>query len=187
MFDYVFVLVSIIIGLAVTHLLQGVVTMTQTARGKPLYWVHLLWVANLLFNLVFWWWFEFGLRLVAQWTFQLYAFVLIYAVLMYVICALLIPRDVGAYADWRDWFISRRAWFFTALTLVGPVDLADTLLKGQRHVSDLGWGYFLPSIVLTGTTFLAIFIGDRRYQAAVAVIYMAMMLWLAFGLFGTLA
>ena len=48
-----------------------------------MYWVHLAWVAAAFLNAIFWWWWQF--RLSEQvWTFQLYVFVLLYAVLIYV-------------------------------------------------------------------------------------------------------
>lgn len=186
MFEYVFVLVSIIVGLAVTHLLQGAVRVTRQTHGKPLYWVHLLWIANLLLNLVVWWWFEFQLREVRVWTFQLYLFVLAYAVLLYVICRLLVPEDIDGYESWKSWFLERRTGFFVGLTLVGPVDLADTLVKGQQHLVDLGWGYLGPSVLLNATSVIAIFVRDPRYHAYVAIQYMALLLWICFGLFGTM-
>ena len=40
-FNYVMVLASVIVGLAVTHLLQGVAKMIQHPDRKQLYWVHL--------------------------------------------------------------------------------------------------------------------------------------------------
>ena len=41
----------------------------------------------------FWWW-EFSYREITTWTLRLYFFVLGYALLIYLICALLFPRDI---------------------------------------------------------------------------------------------
>jgi predicted phage tail protein len=40
-FEYVAVLTSIIIGLGIAHLLQGVARMIQRQDTEPVYWVHL--------------------------------------------------------------------------------------------------------------------------------------------------
>ena len=44
MFDYVMILASIVIGLALTHLMQGIVTLV-TSKVR-VWWVHLVWVAS---------------------------------------------------------------------------------------------------------------------------------------------
>ncbi len=97
MFEYVSVLTSVIVGLGVAHLLQGVARLVQHPGRTRIYWVHLLWVLFMFFAAIFWWWFEFGLVSVETWTFRLYLFVLSYAVLLYLMCALLFPSDLKGY------------------------------------------------------------------------------------------
>src|SRR5690242_2312498 len=105
------ILAAIVIGLAMTHLMQGVARIVENPRRVHVWWVHLLWVAHMGLLSVFWWWFEFQLRLIAVWTFQLYAFVLGYAFLIYLISALLFPSDLGEQRDYKKYFLSRRRWF----------------------------------------------------------------------------
>ena len=126
MFNYVMVLASVIIGLGITHLLQGVGGIVQHPRREKTYWVHLLWVAAIFLRAIFWWWFEFRLSKTAEWTFTLYVFVLAYAVLIYLWCALLFPRDLAGYDGFKDYFYSRRGWFFGLLVVGQVVDVADT-------------------------------------------------------------
>ena len=83
MFEYVSVLTSVIVGLGVAHLLQGVARLVQHPGRTRIYWVHLLWVFFMFFTAIFWWWYEFGLASVDTWTLQLYLFVLSYAVLLW--------------------------------------------------------------------------------------------------------
>jgi hypothetical protein len=141
MFEYVMVLASVIIGLGVTQLLQGVATIIQHPERKRAYWVHLIWVAFIFFNTVFWWWWQFGYGGVETWTFQLYLFVMLYAVVMYINCAMLIPADMDGYADYKAFYYSRRRWIFGALILFLLMDLIDTSLKGGAHFASLGLEY----------------------------------------------
>ena len=124
MFEYVAVLTSIIIGLSIAHLLQGVARLIQHPGRAKIYWVHLLWVFNMFFTAVYWWWFEFQFSVVETWTLQLYLFVIFYAVMTYVLCALLFPSDLGDYTGFEDYFLSRRRWFFGCMAASGLVDLA---------------------------------------------------------------
>jgi hypothetical protein len=45
-FEYLSVFLSILLGLAVTHLVVGTVSIIQQRASTKVYWVHLLWVAN---------------------------------------------------------------------------------------------------------------------------------------------
>ncbi len=48
-FEYVAVLISIIVGLALTQILRGVGRMVTTKDGPRPYWVHLVWTFYLFF------------------------------------------------------------------------------------------------------------------------------------------
>jgi len=103
----------------------------QHPKRAPLYWVHLCWVLYMFLTAVFWWWWEFRFHSVEVWTLQLYLFVLGYAFLIYLVCALLFPADLEGYEDYRSYFYSRRAWFFGLQAAGLAVDLGDTLAKAQ--------------------------------------------------------
>ena len=169
MFNYVMVLASVIIGLGITHLLQGVGGIVQHPHREKVYWVHLAWVAIIFLRAIFWWWFEFRLSKTPEWTFTLFLFVLGYAVLIYIWCALLFPRDLAGYDGFKDYFYSRRGWFF-GLVLAGQgVDVADTLLKGLDHFRSLGVSYVIAIVSISVLLLIAIRTRNERYHAAFAV------------------
>ena len=127
-FEYTAVLTSIIIGLGIAHLLRGVAGLIQHPEQARVYWVHLFWVGYLFFTLVFWWWWEFRLGELQAWTFQIYLFVVLYALTLFLASALLFPLSMEGYAGFRDYFYSRRRWFFGLLALTYVVDVGDTLI-----------------------------------------------------------
>jgi hypothetical protein len=169
MFNYVMVLASVIIGLGVTHLLQGIVGIVQHPGREKVYWVHLMWVAATFLRAIFWWWFQFPLSRTGQWTFTLYAFVLGYAFLIYLWSALLFPRDLAGYEGYRDYYYSRRGWFF-GVGLAGlAVDVVDTALKGLAHFQSLG--LFYPAAMATFAILFLIAMRTRSelYHGALAI------------------
>lgn len=169
MFNYVMVFASVIVGLGVTHLLQGVVGIVQHPGREKLYWVHLVWVGATFLRTVFWWWFEFRLSETAQWTFTLYCFVLAYAFLIYLWCALLFPRDLAGYDGYREYFYSRKGWFF-AVGLAGvAIDVMDTMLKGVAHFQSLGIIYPVAMSTLAVLLLIAILTRNERYHGALAI------------------
>lgn len=173
MFNYVMVLASVIIGLGIAHLLQGVGGIVQHPGREKIYWVHLLWVAAIFLRAIFWWWFEFDLSTTAEWTFALYLYVLGYAVMIYLSCALLFPRDLAGYDGFKDYFYSRRGWFFGLLLAGQAVDVADTLLKGTAHFRSLGPAYPIVIGSFSVLFLIAMLTRNARYHGALAIFAIA--------------
>ena len=169
MFNYVMVLASVIVGLGVTHLLQGIVGIIQHPGRERVYWIHLTWVGATFLRATFWWWFEFRLSETAQWTFTLYCFVLGYAFLIYVWCALLFPRDLAGYDGYRDYFYSRKAWFFAVGIAGVAIDVMDSLLKGVAHFRSLGMVYPVAMSTLALLFLVAILTRNERYHGSLAI------------------
>lgn len=185
-FNYVMVLASVIIGLAVTHLLQGVAKLIQHPERGKLYWIHLLWVALMFLNALFLWWWEYQLSNLNHWTFELYVFVLSFAVVLYLICAVLVPNELGDYASYRAYYYSRRRWLFGLLLLFSLMDFADSAIKGPAHLASLGWLYL--AVVATRSSLLlgAIKTRNAKYHAFVVLLFIAQLFVLALRSFHTM-
>lgn len=185
-FSYVMVLASVIVGLAVAQLLQGVARMVQEGERAKLYWVHLLWIVLMFHNSLFWWWWEFTLWQMSTWTFELYLFVLYFAVLLYVICAMLVPATLGHYHDYRAYYYSRRRWLFGLLVVFSLFDLVDSAVKGPAHFAALGWPYYVSVALRTALLLGAMKIRSEKYHATIVILFIANMALLAFLNFHTM-
>lgn len=170
MFDYAMTLASIVIGLAVTHLMQGIVGLI-TSKVK-VWWVHLVWVAFMLVSAVGWWWWEFSLHELATWTFQVYLFVLLYAFAIYVASALLFPRDFQGHTSFEDYFIAHRGWFFGLQIALSLIDMVDSLLKGPAHLKLLGPEYWISTSAFIMLAIAGIVTQRRSVQAIIALVYL---------------
>jgi len=69
-FSYLSVLLSIILGLAVTEVLQGFRRLLQSRARVRLYWPTITWAFLLFVIYVQSWWAMFGLREHHDWTFR---------------------------------------------------------------------------------------------------------------------
>ena len=184
LFEYISVLTSIIIGLGMAHLLRGLAELVQHPGRHQVYWVHLLWVAFMFFNMVFFWWWEFSLATLDVWLFQNYLFIVAYAVILYLMCALLFPTDLEGYSGFKDYFLSRRAWFFGLLGLSLVVDVYDTWLKGADHFATLGWEYKVFTLFNISAAIIGATTKRHRVQAAIVVILSAYQIQWAFSNWG---
>ncbi len=168
-FEYVAVLTSIIIGLGITHLLRGVARLIQHPDTERIYWVHLCWAGYVFLTLVFWWWWEFRLGEVEVWTFQLYIFVVFYAVVMFLTASILFPDSLEGYHGYRDYFYSRRTPLFVLLGLSGLTDVADSLFKGVDYWLALGMEYHVLSVLHPPLCIVAMFSRNPRFHGAFAI------------------
>lgn len=173
MFEYVIVLTGVVIGLALTHLMQGVARIIEHPERVRIWWVHLGWIAYMFVSAVFWWWWEFNLRLITTWTFQLYAFVIGYAFLIYLTCAVLVPSEIAPFESFRDYFIARRRWFFGLLIAWLAVDVFDTWAKGADYFRSLGSEYPIAQTGLALLCVAGLLSPRERVQVAVLLLIIA--------------
>ena len=172
-FEYVSVLTSIVVGLAIAHLLQGVANLVQHPGRAKTYWVHLVWVAFMFFQAVFFWWWEFALQSLEQWTLQVYMFVLFYAFIIYLLCALLFPQDLEGYSGYDDYFMSRRGWFLGLMATYFMIDFWDTWLKGADYFASLGVEYVISTSLMIVGCLVGIRTLNQRFHGGLAVLFLA--------------
>ena len=165
-FPHVRIVMGMVIGLGVTRLLSGLARIVQHPRQYPLDPVHLAWVASLLLTLVHFWWWEFGLFGIRHWTFEIYFFIVLYAVTLFLLCALLFPDSMEGYAGYEDYFYARRGWFFGLLAATYLFDVIDTLIKGEAHFARFGVEYLIRTPVFVLLCLIAIRTTDRRFHRA---------------------
>ena len=165
-FPHVRIVMGMVIGLGVTRLLSGLARIVQHPRQYPLDPVHLAWVASLLLTLIHFWWWEFGLFGIRHWTFEIYFFIVLYAVTLFLLCALLFPDSMEGYTGYEDYFYARRGWFFGLLAATYLFDVIDTLIKGEAHFARFGVEYLIRTPVFVLLCLIAIRTTDRRFHRA---------------------
>src|SRR5438067_12052662 len=102
-FQYLYVLISIILSLGMTRVLGGVGEMLQARSHRRIYWVHAIWIVNLFLYLVIALWIFYRCLNQQPWTFFLFVFVLISPSVLYLASLLLFPResDVDRAIDYK--------------------------------------------------------------------------------------
>jgi hypothetical protein len=169
MYLHVRVLFSIILGLGISRLLTGVARIVQHPKEYKVYWVHLLWALFLFLYLIHFWWWEYRLQGIRQWTFPLYLFISVYAVLLFLLCVLFFPEEMGDYDGFKAYFYSRRRWIFSFMTVLFVADFVDTLIKGTAYLQVLGPFYYARVILYLALSIAAIKISNERFHAAFAI------------------
>ncbi|MBA3671548.1 MAG: hypothetical protein H0W68_05935 [Gemmatimonadaceae bacterium] len=152
-FQYLTVLVSIILGLGLTQLLTGVGRLVQARARVRAYWPALMWVGLLLLFHVQVWWAMFDMRAHQGWTFLAFLVVLLTPTSLYLMVALVLP-DVaettggsggppetgalgGRILDLRAHYYAQRPWFFGAAAAVVASSLLRPVVMDGRLPLDL--------------------------------------------------
>jgi hypothetical protein len=169
-FGYLSVLLSIILGLAITQLLQGVRGIAL-ARGRVrLYWPSLA-LAGLLFVVfVQSWWAMFELRNHQGWTFPQFFVVIVHTVLLYLQSALVFPDFTPDELDLRTHYFAQSRLFFSVAVLGTLASVGkDLALAGTLpERGNLAFHLFFAAIAVGAAV-----TRKERFHKAVALMAMA--------------
>ena len=104
-FTYISVLLSIVLGLAITQVLLGFRGLILTRATVKLYIPTLIWAAVALLVPIQAWWASFAMREQANWTFLALLVIILEMISIYMMAALVLPDIVGEkYVDLRQHF-----------------------------------------------------------------------------------
>ena len=187
-FEYLSVLISIILALGMTRVLAGVGEMLQARSRRHIYWVHAVWIVNLFLYLVIAWWIFYRWRDQQPWNFYLFLFVLISPTILYLASLLLFPReaDVETVIDYKAHYYANHRAFFILFALFIPVDIVDSLLKGVPHLLSLGPIYFLSGVLYFAGLITAAVTRNERYHEFYAIFFLIQTTIVSFLIFKTL-
>jgi cellulose synthase/poly-beta-1,6-N-acetylglucosamine synthase-like glycosyltransferase len=167
-FNYLSVLLSIIIGLGLTQVLTAIGRLIRHRALVRFYWPPVLWAVLLILIYVQTWWAMFGLRDYRAWRFIDFLVVLAQTVTLYMMAAVVLPETVSETpVDLRVHYDEQHRWFFGFFlaTLVISV-LKDVTLSRQ-----LPGGINLAFHALFATmAIVAVTVRNSRTQEALAIV-----------------
>lgn len=173
LFPHVRIVMGMIIGLGITRMLTGIAGLIQHPDRYRVSMLHMLWVGSILLELVLFWWWEFGLSRIPNWSFGVYIFLIGYAIVLYLLSALLFPDNVAEYAGYEDFFINRRRWFFGLMATSFILDVVDTLIKGTERWTQLSGDYLIQVPIGLALCLVACVFAQRWVQMSMAAVHLA--------------
>jgi len=110
-FEFIGVGVSLVVGLAIARLLEGVRDSFDPQRR---FWIHSLWVVNKLMNATLLFWAGWIYREVESWNFIDFLALLVPPGIVFLQAHALVTANPHAITDWRAHYWSIRRFFFGA-------------------------------------------------------------------------
>ncbi len=118
-FEYVIVLISIILGLGITTILTGVAELIKHTRPIKLYAPYLIWIALIFVLHIQEWWISYQLMSVKVWTLQQFLLIVFYPINLYILAHLLFPNGLSNTFNSKEFFLNHfPRLFIGSLTLV---------------------------------------------------------------------
>jgi len=183
-FEYLSVLLSIILGLGFTQLLSAFARWLELRHETRPYLPAALWAVFLLIVLVQTWWSMFGMRNQQDWSFLQFCVVLVQPTLLFLLTALVLPGPQSAERDLKEFYFRHRTWFFGLLIALLVVSISkDLILAGHLPATS---NLIFHGIFFTGS---AVALTSRRnsVQLMMAILALVGLLVYIAALFAELA
>ena len=182
-FDYLSVLLSIVLGLGMTQLLSAVARWLELRHEVKPYLPAAIWAAFLMIVVVQTWWSMFDMRNIAEWSFLQFCVVLAQPVLLFLLTALVLPGPQSEVRDLEVFFFQHRSWFFGLLMALLVASASKDLVLGGRLPATPN--LIFHAIFFVGTA-LALVSRRPAVQLLIAIAALAMMVVYVTALFAEL-
>ena len=161
-FDYLTILISIVLGLAIANVLTRLATVITARRRVDFYWPPVAWAIWIFFICVQHWWAEWSVRHTAEWTFGTFWLRLLVPVDLFLLSTLVLPeRDEDGKLDLGAWYFHNRAWFFAIMFFLPALSIAEEIARTGHMASSLNFGFLvLFDVVIV----VALLLRSRRAQ-----------------------
>jgi hypothetical protein len=118
-FEYVIVLISIIIGLGITTILTGIAELMKHTRPVKLFTPYIIWILLIFVLHVQDWWLSYQLMSVKEWSLPFFLMIILYPINLYILAHLLFPAGLSQEFDSKSFFLEHfPRLFIGSITLV---------------------------------------------------------------------
>ena len=151
-FEFVTVLVSIILGLGITQLMSGVADLIHQWDKVKVYWPHLLWVVLTFVLQVQEWWFTYELRSITTWRLPFFLFEVLYPINLFVLARILFPNVGEGPVDLKVFYFKNYRKFFMMVIILSALSAIENIFIHGYGID--GWA--INAILLLVLLFIAL-------------------------------
>ena len=127
-FEYVTVLISIVLGLGITQIVTGTADIIQNWERVKLYWPHLLWIVLVFFLHLQEWWVLFELRHMQQWRLPTFFFTILSPINLFILARILFPAShEGGPTDLKTYYFNSYRKFFLMIAILAAISFIDNV------------------------------------------------------------
>lgn len=148
-FEYVSILVSIILGLGITQILSSVADLLYHHNRVKLYWPHSAWVAFIFFLLIQDWFITYQLRDTPVWNIPSLVFIIAYPILLFTCAKMLLPtNDQEERYNMRVFYQSQYKVIFILVTASAGLSVVFNVYMLKRPLLEQAVQFGLMAVLL---------------------------------------
>jgi hypothetical protein len=179
-FEYVIVLISIILGLGITLVLTGVAEMIRRWNTIAHFWPYHIWIVLVFVLHIQEWWATYDLRSVTSWNLPVFLFVILYPILLFVLANLLFPaRWSKKGTDLKIFYFENCSKFFFCVVLFALISIIQNVVLANYELKHQVIQFTILGI------FSALLIWPTRNVAVHTALASFLLVIMLFGLFLT--
>jgi hypothetical protein len=151
-FEYVSVLISIVLGLGITQVVSGTADLIHQWERVKLYWPHMLLVILIFFLHIQEWWVLFELRNNMQWRIPTFFMTILYPICLFILARILFPvAQSDEPIDIKAFYFANYRKFFLMIAVLAFVSFIDNVFIHGYPVSTQAIPLVLMSVMTWGT------------------------------------
>jgi hypothetical protein len=104
-FEYVIVLISVILGLGITTILTGVAELIKHTKPITLFTPYIIWIILIFVLHIQDWWVSYQYKRVEVWTLQSFLLVMMYPINLYILAHLLFPGSLSKEFSSKEFYL----------------------------------------------------------------------------------
>lgn len=173
-FEYVTVLISIILGLGITQILTGIADLVQRSGRVIVYWPHLLWILFVMLLQIQEWWILYELKDYHPWRLPTFLFTILYPINLFILSRLLFPRSLkGKEICLKEFYFANYPKIFATFALSAILSILFNLIVLDLAVTT----QFLQLLLALFCTAIAAFkiTNERIHQGFAIAVFLALM------------
>ncbi len=150
-FNYFLTFSSLILGLGVTCLLDGMSKLIQNRKFLRIYWVHLVWALTIVLLQLEYWWSQWRIvSSVSEWTLLLFVVHILPVVILFLASDLIFPHSLiesEIELDFEEYYYSNiRTWIFVLLGSYLIIVGLQQILIGREEILSLNNAFRVSGI-----------------------------------------
>ena len=168
-FEFIAIVISVILGLSIAKLVSGIADSIRAIKSRSFYWIHGVWIINILILVAGFWWGSYGWSLKEDWNFLNFLLILLFTINLYLLSDFLIPKESISEVDIKAYFSENRKMFFGILIFTLVVDIFETSLLASTGIRNFPKEYPYVILLLIVLSFIGFLSSKSKIQAIVAV------------------
>jgi len=183
-FEFLAIAISVIFGLAISRLISGIGLAFRQIKSKKYYWLHGIWMVNMLILLSANWWSLYAWSKFENWNIIYFGLLIIYTISLFLISDFLVPQKLDNTLNTKEYFNDNKTYFLVLVLISLVVDFFETRSLANLDLRPIPKGQLLVSSLLSSILIINLLVKKDKLNYVFSVSFgLILITYLIFGIF----